>query len=480
MTATPTATTRLGESDMEVFRRYAGLSLPRHVSYPMPTWWHDIAADDAAAIHADSASQRPGHDLSLYLHLPYCEALCKFCACNRVILRHAAAGAADQVERYLSALQTDIRRMAATVGVQRPLRQIHWGGGSPTYHTIQQIERLHQTVLECFDVAPGAEVAMEVDPRTVTKETLSELRRVGFNRVSMGVQDFDLQVQEHIHRVQPFDMVRDVVLACRELDFDSVNFDLIYGMPYQTPETIHDTVEKTILLSPDRVAYYHYAQIPEKIATQRGMDYTKLPDSETKLEMFLIGLELFESAGYDFIGLDHFARPDEGLSQALAEGSIQRNFQGMTTGGGLRLLGAGMSAISHLVGVGYTQNVKTPDTYVERIEQGTTPIERGKRFTPDDLIRQAVINQLYCTARILPESIETEFHIDFDEYFARELTVMEELRSDGIVTLDETRTIRVTCPLGRVLVRNVAAVFDAYLDQQAYRTGEKGCFSANA
>jgi oxygen-independent coproporphyrinogen-3 oxidase len=303
---------------------------------------------------------------------------------------------------------------------------------------------------------------------------------MGYNRVSLGVQDFDDRVQRHVHRIQPFAMVRDVVATCRDLRFDSVNFDLIYGMPYQTPRTIRDTVEKTIALSPDRVAFYHYAQIPEKIATQRGMDYTKLPDSEMKLEMFLLGWRLFEEAGYALIGLDHFARSHEALSRALEEDTIQRNFQGMTTGGGLRLLGVGASSISHLLDVGFLQNIKDIARYIVRIEKGESPVERAKRFTFDDRVRQAVINQLYCTAEIRPEAIEAQFDIDFADYFSRELGAVNELQRDGLVTIQADKGIRVSSPLGRVLLRNVAAVFDAYLDPEAYRKGEQACFSANA
>jgi len=298
--------------------------------------------------------------------------------------------------------------------------------------------------------------------------------------MSMGVQDFDRTVQEHIHRIQPFEMVRDAVTACRDAGFESINFDLIYGMPYQTPDTIRDTVERTITLSPDRVAYYHYAQIPEKIATQRGMAHDKMPDSETKLEMFLIGAELFESAGYEFIGLDHFARPDEGLAAAARSGTLQRNFQGMSTGAGLDLIGAGVSAISNLVDVGFIQNVKETQRYVELIEAGDSPALRGKRLTLDDQIRQAVISQLYCGAGLQPQMIEQRFDIEFAAYFARELTIMQELEGDGLVSIDSDGTISVTWPLGRVLLRTVAAVFDAYLDPEAYRVGDRRSFSANA
>ena len=470
--------------DLEVFRRYAGLSLPRHVSYPMPTWWHDVEVGEAASMLEDSDRGEVGRDLSLYLHIPFCEALCKFCACNRVIQPRDSDGAAERTERYVLAIQSEIRRLAGVIAdptrPARLLRQVHYGGGSPTYLSDDQIGRIQSTVFEVFSPAPDAEVAIEVDPRGVSFEKLRALRDVGFNRVSMGVQDFEEQVQRHVRRIQPFEMVRDTVALCRELGFESINFDLIYGMPYQTPETIRDTVQRTIELSPDRVAYYHYAQIPEKIATQRGMDNTKLPDSETKLEMFLIGAELFQAAGYEFIGLDHFARPDEGLAAAARSGTLQRNFQGMTTGAGLDLIGAGVSSISNLVDVGFIQNVKGTQRYVELIEAGDSPAERGKRLTFDDQVRQAVISQLYCGTSLQPRLIEQRFDIDFGDYFARELGIMQELEADGLVSVDSDGTISVTWPLGRVLLRTVAAVFDAYLDPEAYRVGDRRSFSTNA
>ncbi|RME37053.1 MAG: oxygen-independent coproporphyrinogen III oxidase [Planctomycetota bacterium] len=465
--------------DLDMFRRYAGLSLPRHVSYPMPTWWHDISEDEADRMHADSAGGKPGYDLSLYLHIPFCETLCKFCACNRVILRREGEQTDRAVERYLSALETEIRCLAQRTGTDRPLRQVHWGGGSPTYLRVEEIERIQRLVRETFRLAEDAEVAMEIDPRHVDFAKLEALRTMGFTRVSMGVQDFDADVQRHVRRIQPFEQVREVTEACRTLGFSSVNFDLIYGMPYQTPRTILDTVDKTIALAPDRIAYYHYAQIPEKIATQRGMDYTRLPDSVEKLAMFLIGLERFQEAGYVFVGLDHFAKPEEPLAVGLKDGNTYRNFQGMTTGRGLRLVGAGVSAISQLPEVGFLQNVKDVNEYVRRIEAGRLAIERGKRLTPDDRIRQTLINHLYCYGEIRREPLESAFGIEFETYFARELDVCRKLEDDGLVVFDHT-TIRATMPLGRVLLRNIAAVFDAYLDPEAYIKGERACFSANA
>ncbi len=466
--------------NMEVFRRFSGLSLPRHVSYPMPSWWKDFDSSQTDILRKQSNEKTTTYDLSLYLHIPFCETLCKFCACNKIIMRSDSDGAQDRIESYLIALIQDIQQLATTVSPGRKLRQVHWGGGSPTYLSPQQATRVHKATLEAFDLSGDAEVSMEIDPRTSSPEFLKTIRQIGFNRVSLGVQDFDEQVQKHIRRIQPLEMVRDTVTQCRELQFDSVNFDLIYGMPYQTPETIRDTIGKSIELSPDRIAYYHYAQIPEKIATQRGMDYTKLPDSEIKLEMFLIGLEMFESAGYEFIGLDHFARPDEGLAAALRDGSLQRNFQGMTTGGGLDLLGAGVSSISHYRDVGFLQNVKEIDRYVSCIQNNETPVERGFTFNDDDCIRQALIEHLYGYAEIKPKLIAERFGIDFSTYFARELEVLKELEQDQLVSFEADGVIRVTIPLGRVLLRNVAAVFDTYLADDAYRCGVKTHFSANA
>ena len=466
--------------NLGVFDRYSGLSLPRHVSYPMPSWWHDVDGSQAAEILALDDDTRARPDVSLYLHIPFCEKLCKFCACNKVILPRKAPNADASVRAYVDALTSEIRTLGKAVGTDRRLRHIHWGGGSPTYLSADQIESLHRAIRESFCLDPAAEIAIEVDARITDAEMLARLRRMGFNRVSLGVQDFDEQVQSHVHRVQSFELIRDTVETCRELNFESINFDLIYGMPYQTPQTIRDTVERSISLSPDRVAYYHYAQIPDKIATQRGMDYTKLPDSQAKLDMLLIGIDLFEAAGYEFVGLDHFAKPGEGLCTARDDGSLQRNFQGMTTGAGLDLLGVGASSISHVLGVGFVQNIKDHNRYVACVAGGGTPAKRGKRLTPDDIVRQILIDQLYSYGAIRPDIIEARSGVEFSTYFAREMDIMRELERDELVSIEPNGTIRATMPLGRVLLRNIAAVFDAYLDPEAYRSGQAACFSANA
>ena len=467
------------EKNLDIFRKYAGVSLPRHVSYPMPTWWHDMDSEAAAAMF-DQSNAEATRDLSVYVHVPFCEALCKFCACHRTVMRKDHAKATEIADAYVQAMCQEARQLGDRLCGSRQLRQIHWGGGTPTYLSIDQFAQVQSAILANFPLSEDAEISIEIDPRVTTPEMLTELRTLGFNRISMGVQDFNEDVQRHVRRVQSLSLVRDTVEQCRAAGFDAVNFDLIYGMPYQTPATIRETVEATIDLSPDRIAYYHYAQIPEKIATQRGMDYTKLPDSETKYEMFLIGLDAFTRAGYEFIGLDHFAKPEEGLARAVEDGTLQRNFQGMTTGGGLDMLGIGASSIGHLLGVGFLQNIKATDDYVACLQSGQSPIERGKRFTQEDILRQAVIGDLYCAAQVRPSSIEEAFGIDFGATFARELAVMRELQSDGLVDITSDGRIVVTSPLGRVLMRTVAAVFDGYLAPDAYRVGDQTCFSANA
>jgi oxygen-independent coproporphyrinogen-3 oxidase len=466
--------------DMKTFERFSGLSLPRHVSYPMPTWWNKASEEDLEIMQQRVDGRTEPVDLSLYVHIPFCQAMCKFCACSRVVLRHTAPGSAERCERYVSALEKEIRDLGERQRSGRLLRQIHWGGGTPTWLSLADIERLARATSESFTVADDAEISIEVDPRVTAPQQLELLRNLGFNRISLGIQDFDQKVQEHVKRIQSYDMVKSIVDNCRELGYESINFDVIYGLPYQTLETMHRTLEQVISLSPDRVAYYHYAQIPDKIATQVAIHHDQMPDSETKLRILLMGVQMFEKAGYEFIGLDHFARSDEMLSRAAREGTLQRNFQGMTTGAGLDLLGAGASSISHLQQVGFIQKIHSPEWYAEAIHEGKSPIHRTRPFSFDDCVRQMVISQIYCGTGIAPKPIEKAYGIEFDTYFARELEVLGELEAEGLVTIGSGNRVELTFPLGRVLMRNVAAVFDAYLEPDAYRVGESSYFSANA
>jgi oxygen-independent coproporphyrinogen-3 oxidase len=462
----------------ETFLRYAGLSLPRHVAYPMPTWWHPLDPAGAAAVRGLGRGPR---DLSLYLHLPFCEALCTYCACNKTILRREVSAGQTRVERYLAALTTELEWRARDVGAGRIVRQLHWGGGTPTYLDLDQIERLHRRTKELFQIAPDAEVSIEVDPRVTSRAQLELLRELGFNRVSMGVQDFDAKVQEHVRRVQPYTQVEALVHDAREVGFESVNFDLIYGLPYQTRATVAETLERALELRPDRVAYYHYAAIPDKVAAQRGLDHHACPSSLEKLHVFLDGVAAFEAAGYEFIGLDHFARPEEGLARAKREGTLTRNFQGMTTGAPLDLVGVGCSSISVFPGRAFLQNEHVHDAYAESIEAGREPARRGLVLSADDAERQALLTRLYGDARIDARQHEAAFPgRPFRERFAVELAKLRELEHDGLVELESDGSVALTWPLGRVLMRNVAAIFDAHLEPDAYKAGQPETFSASA
>lgn len=472
------------EINLEVFDQYAGLSLPRHVAYPMPTWWEDLAPAQAEALRQLSVASEQPRPLSLYLHIPFCEKLCLFCACNRSIVAKGGSGSADMVEAYVEALIREIDARAPLFGRDsakpRPVRQIHWGGGTPTYLDLEQIERIHRAVTDRFIIADDAEIAIEVDPRVTSDEQLQLLRQLGFNRISLGVQDFDEKVQEHVRRVQPVEMVRHMVDRSRELGFSSVNFDLIYGLPYQTQQGVGHMVDVALTMSPDRVAFYHYAQIPDRIAHQRGINHEVLPDSRAKLAMFLDAVERFVSAGYRFVGLDHFARPDEMLSRALETGDINRSFQGMTTGAELDLVGMGCSAISVFPRTAYIQNQRDQKQYTHDMLNGQDPAVRGLALSTDDAVRQALLMELYCHAEINPERVERVTGIVFHEYFADCRPALERLERDGLVVLNQNGGLQVSWPLGRVLMRNIAAVFDAYLVPDAAWKGQPQTFSASA
>jgi oxygen-independent coproporphyrinogen-3 oxidase len=345
---------------------------------------------------------------------------------------------------------------------------VHLGGGSPTFLTAAQLERLWGILGRHFFPSPDAEVAVEIDPRITGWEQLRVLRGLGFNRVSVGVQDFAERVQRAVNRVQPFERVREVVGWCRELGFASVNFDLIYGLPFQTAESMADTLDKTLALAPDRIAFYRLAVIPDMFRWQRTFAAADLPAGNLALELNLLAISRFTEAGYRFIGLDHFARPDEALSRAHATGALHRNFQGMTTGKDLDLIGLGPSAISQLAGA-FAQNDWTSAGWRRRVEGGPATV-RGLRLSEDDRLRRELLQQLYGYGAIDRHVLEARFGIAFADYFAPELGRLARLEAEGLVTT-EADQIRLTEPLGRLLVRAVAAVFDRYLPPDAYRTG---------
>src|SRR5580704_11068336 len=444
-----------GQISDEILEKYNRPG-PRYTSYPTaPVWKDDFGPDDLEKYYLRAEEERT--PISLYMHLPFCESLYIFFSCNVSIKKDKSI-----TIPYLGALKREIDHVAGMVSTKRSVIQFHWGGGTPTYLSPPEMEDLFGHTRERFSFAPDAEIGIEVDPRVTNREHLETLRRLGFNRLSMGIQDFQPQVQETIHRVQPYEMTRDLIAAARALGFESLNVDLIYGLPYQTAESFKDTIDKTLTLAPDRVAMFSYAHVPW-LKKQQGSFAEHLPEGMEKFRIFRAGLERFLGAGYLYIGMDHFARPGDELAVAQTNRTLHRNFQGYTTKAGADLYGMGVSAISS-IGAAYAQNRREVPAYQETIGTRGIATMRGYRLSPDDLLRRAVIGRLLCHTVIPKHEIELEFSIRFDEYFAPELERLQEARDEGLVVLDSAE-IRVTS-LGRIFIRNVAMAFDRYLHEQ--------------
>ncbi len=457
---------RLTESQRWTYRRYAGLALPRHTSYPIAAVW---SAEYGPVQFAEDLRESAGGDrpLSLYVHVPFCNQLCYYCACTKEIVPSQRRQENDPAERVLAGLEREAARIGRLTG-NRSVEQLHLGGGTPTFLTPQQLDRLMAILSRSFAVARSAEQAVELDPRVTTTEHLGTLRRLGFNRVSIGVQDFSPRVQQAVHRVQPFEMVERCVEQARELGFASVNFDLIYGLPFQTVESMADTLEKTLQLAPDRIAFYRLAVIPEMFRWQNVFRPEDLPAGDLPLELNLLAINTFQAAGYAFIGLDHFARPDEALTTACATGTVQRNFQGMTTGKDLDLVGLGPSAISQFDRA-FAQNRKLTGEWADAVAEGFAT-QRGLRLSQDDRLRQELLQQLYSHGKVDLGDLASRFQLLWHDAFARELPALADLEADGLIERNGP-AIRLTEPLGRLLVRVVAAVFDRYLPEDAYCVG---------
>ena len=441
---------------------------PRYTSYPTaPVWQDNFGAENlrAAYRHANESAT----PVSLYMHIPFCESLCLFCACNVSIQRDK-----NVALPYLDALRHEIDTVSRSISPTRPVIQFHWGGGTPTYLSPAQLEDLFEWTRARFTFASDAEIGVEVDPRVTSREHLETLRRLGFNRLSMGIQDFNLHVQETIHRVQPYELTRDLMTAARELGFQSLNVDLIYGLPYQTAESFAQTVEKVLTLSPDRVALFSYAHVPW-LKKQQGSFAAFLPEGMEKFRIFTAGLEGFLDAGFLYIGMDHFARPSDELAVAQRNGSLHRNFQGYTTQAGADLYGMGVSAISS-IGAVYAQNPREVPAYQDAVASAGVATRRGFALSADDRLRRAVISELLCHAAIPKRKIEKQFAADadfardsalifnFDDYFAPEIAALAPLEDDGLVRVNADE-IRAT-PLGHIFIRNIAMLFDRYLREQ--------------
>jgi oxygen-independent coproporphyrinogen III oxidase len=429
---------------------------PRYTSYPTaPVWQDNFGPDDVEQFYATANAART--PVSLYMHLPFCESLCLFCACNVVITKdHSVA------PPYIQTLEREIEHVSRFVSRERPVVQFHWGGGTPTYLTPPQMEQLFRRTAERFTFAPDAEIGVEIDPRVTSQAHLEALRKLGFNRLSMGIQDFHPEVQELIHRIQPPEMTRELIEGARRLGFDSINVDLIYGLPLQTAERFAHTVEQVISLAPDRVAMFSYAHVPW-LRKQQGALAARLPEGMEKFRIFRAGLERFLGAGYLYIGMDHFARPNDELAVAQRERTLHRNFQGYTTKAGADLYGMGVSSISG-IGACYAQNDRGVDNYRERVEKRGIATMRGYRLSEEDLLRRAVISRILCHGVLHQSEIEREFGIAFEEKFSAEMDRLAPFVSDGLLEMDGG-VMRATL-LGRIFIRNIAMVFDSYLEAQ--------------
>jgi len=443
---------RVGEDFLARYNRPG----PRYTSYPTAPVWNDsFGPDDLERVHEEA--ERARSPVSLYMHIPFCESLCLFCACNVIIQKDKRVA-----PPYLAVLKQEMARVSRSVSKQREVVQFHWGGGTPTYLTPDQIEDLFGAVRARFTFAADAEIGIEVDPRVTSREHLETLRRLGFNRLSMGIQDFHPEVQKAIHRIQPFELTRDLLSAARDLGFDSINVDLIYGLPYQTPERFVHTVDQIVELAPDRVALFSYAHVPW-LKKQQGSFATHLPEGMQKFEIFRTGLFKFLEAGYLYIGMDHFAKPGDELAISQQQRTLHRNFQGYTTKAGADLYGMGVTAISGIQNA-YAQNYRELPAWENAVAERGIATMRGYRLSEDDRLRRSVISRLLCHTVVIKDEVAREFGINFDEYFADELQRLEPSRDDGLVLLERDE-IRSTW-LGRIFIRNLAMVFDPYLEKQ--------------
>lgn len=447
----------------ELLRRF-DVSGPRYTSYPTADRFVEaFGADDYALALTQRRAGAAAKvlPLSLYVHIPFCESLCYYCACNKIITKHHDRGAT-----YLRYLGREVDLHTALIGQGQAVSQLHLGGGSPTFLRDDELRALMGMLRRNFTFAPGGEYSIEVDPRTMDASRLDTLAELGFNRLSFGVQDFDPAVQKAVHRVQPVEQVFALVAAARARGFDSINADLIYGLPQQCPESFDRTLQQVIEMRPERIALYAYAHLPERFKPQRRISTVELPSGAAKIAMLSRSLAAFMEAGYVYVGMDHFALPTDALAIAKRQGRLHRNFQGYSTQPDCDLIALGVSSIGH-IGATYSQNAKTLEEYYDFLDQGRFPVVRGLALSRDDLVRRSVIMALMCHGELQFESIDLAHLVDFRSYFAQELESLRHLADQGLVVVDDT-SIQVTAQ-GWFFVRAVAMVFDRYLQTDRTR-----------
>lgn len=444
--------------DIDLIKKYDKPG-PRYTSYPTAPHFNESFTHENYLDEIIKTNQGPNlPDLSLYFHLPFCDTLCYFCGCNMIVTRNR-----DRIKNYISYLKREIDLLKTHMSSDRKVAQLHWGGGTPTHLDPDEIADLSAFINSSFDFTDELEVGCEIDPRELTKDHLVALRNGGFNRISMGVQDFYEKVQKTVNRIQPEDLTLRVIDWVRELAFDSINLDLIYGLPFQSVETFEKTIDTIIEMDPDRIALFNFAYVPWMKKHQRVIRPEDLPGPEEKLKILKMSTEKLTGAGYVFIGMDHFAKPDDELASALREKKLYRNFQGYSTHAGADLYALGITSISQFGRI-YAQNQKKEKDYHAALDKGILPTAKGYCLSDDDLLRRRVIMKLMCDFELDFTSIENEFDIDFEAYFEWGLNNLSEMIADNLLAIKNKR-LKVT-KMGRFLIRNIALNFDGYIERK--------------
>ncbi len=443
------------EINTDLIRSY-DKSGPRYTSYPTAVQFSsEFTADDyKKQIELSNASK---DNLSLYFHIPFCDTICYYCGCNKIVTKNR-----KRAEPYLERLYKEIELQAGYFDNKRAVTQLHWGGGTPTFISHQQMQQLMDVTQQHFNLLSddSGEYSIEIDPREANEDTIALLRKLGFNRMSLGVQDFNPEVQKAVNRIQSFAETQEVIVAARDSGFHSISIDLIYGLPHQTVASFTDTLQTIIELNPDRLSIFNYAHLPEMFKTQRQINADDIPAPQVKLEILQQAIQQLAAAGYVYIGMDHFAKPDDELAIAQNKHNLYRNFQGYSTHADCDLVGLGITSIGKVANC-YSQNVKTMDEYYALIDNNQLPVFRGIELNKDDLLRREVINQLICHYYLDFTKIEAQFEISFTDYFAGELKQIQRMQQDGLLVLGETEiTVQ---PIGYLLIRNICMVFDRYL-----------------
>ncbi|HAN73412.1 MAG TPA: oxygen-independent coproporphyrinogen III oxidase [Planktothrix sp. UBA8402] len=438
--------------DFDLIEKY-GNAVPRYTSYPPATELKDgfTPLDWEFSLTESNQRQSP---LSLYFHIPFCQTACYFCGCNVIVSSNKNAA-----KTYIDYLSKEIEFTSVFIDTRRPVTQLHWGGGTPNYLSLEQVDSLWGTINKQFTFDDKAEISIEINPRYVDKNYIFFLKQIGFNRISFGIQDFNPQVQEAVNRVQPEALLFDVMDWIKEAGFESVNVDLIYGLPHQTLSSFKETIQKTIKLDPDRIAIFNFAYVPWMKPVQKNIPQSALPQPHEKLEIWQMSIQELTDNGYVFIGMDHFAKPNDELAIAQRNSTLKRNFQGYTTQPEAELYGFGLTSISMLEDT-YAQNHKRLKEYYQAIDQGILPVSKGFKLSKDDILRRDVIMQIMSSFYLDKSQIESKYHLDFDSYFAQELIAMRPLIADGLVQSNYDSIV--VTNLGRLLVRNIAFLFDTH------------------